>query len=114
MRRWRLPVSMFVALSFMLPLARTSAGAEKKATPDGQAIYKKQCNMCHYPDKADKKMGPGLKDLLKNQELPSSKKPATLEVVREQIEKGSRGMPAFAKKLSTEEMDSLMEYLKTL
>jgi mono/diheme cytochrome c family protein len=91
-----------------------SADEEKKAAPDGQAIYKKQCNMCHFPDKADKKMGPGLKDLLKNKELPLSKKPATAEVVREQIEKGSKAMPAFAKKLSTEEMDALMDYLKTL
>jgi len=114
MKKHGLPMMMFVAVGFILPLTVTIADEAKRAAPEGQALYKKHCNMCHFPDKADKKMGPGLKDLLKNTELPLSKKPASVEVVREQINKGSKAMPAFGKKLSAKEMDALMEYLKTL
>ncbi len=86
---------------------------------EGQASFKKNCDMCHFTDKSDKKIGPGLKDLFKNKELPESHKPATEANVREQIEKGSpeakpMPMPGFADKLSPAETDSLMEYLKTL
>jgi len=101
-----------IALGLILPLSLSSADNKKVA--DGEAVYKKNCNMCHFPDKADKKLGPGLKDLFKNKELPQSHKPVTEATVREQIEKGSKAMPGFGKKLSAEEIDSLMAYLKTL
>jgi len=101
-------------LGLLLPLTAFSTQDAKSTSPDGAAIYKKNCNMCHFPDKADKKMGPGLKDLFKNKELPQSHKPATEANVREQIENGSKAMPGFAKKLSTADIDALMDYLKTL
>ncbi|MFB3920524.1 MAG: cytochrome c [Terriglobia bacterium] len=101
-------------VGLLLPLAVYSMQESKGSSVEGQAIYKKNCNMCHFPDKADKKLGPGLKDILKNKELPQSHKPATEANVREQIEKGSKTMPAFAKKLSSADMDALMAYLKTL
>lgn len=114
MRRSRhLPLILLVAMGFVLPLTLSSADKEKQLA-DGTAVYKKNCNMCHYPDKTDQKLGPGLKDLFKNKELPQSHKPATEAVVREQIEKGSKTMPGFSKKLTSEEIDSLMMYLKTL
>jgi len=106
-------VSAAIALGLILPLGVLRADNEKKVA-DGEAVYKKSCNMCHFPDKADKKMGPGLKDLFKNKELPQSHRPVSDAVVREQIEKGSKVMPAFAKKLEPAEIDNLMEYLKTL
>lgn len=105
---------LVLTLGLLLPLAVFSMQESKSSSPDGEAIYKKNCNMCHFPDKADKKLGPGLKDLLKNKELPLSHKPATEASVREQIEKGSKAMPAFGKKLSAADLDALMAYLKTL
>ena len=114
MKPCRLLMAVLTAVNIALPLAHLSGNAEKQALSDGRALYKKHCAMCHFPDKADKKMGPGMKDLFKNKELPSSKQPATPEIVREKIAKGGKGMPAFAKKLSAEECDALMEYLETL
>jgi hypothetical protein len=70
--------------------------------------------MCHFPDKSDNKLGPGLKDLFKNKELPQSHKPVTEAAVREQIENSSKAMLGFGKKLSAEEIDNLMASLKTL
>jgi mono/diheme cytochrome c family protein len=105
---------LILTMGLLLPLAVFSTEESKSSSADGEAIYKKNCNMCHFPDKADKKLGPGLKDLFKNKELPQSHKPATEASIREQIEKGSKAMPAFAKKLSAADMDALMSYLKTL
>lgn len=106
-------ISIFT-LGLLLPLTVFSTQDSKSTPADGEAIYKKNCNMCHFPDKADKKLGPGLKDLFKNKELPQSHKPATETNVREQIEKGSKAMPAFGKKLAAADIDALMAYLKTL
>ncbi len=105
---------LVLTLGQLLSLAVFSMQESKSSSPDGGTIYKKNCNMCHFPDKADKKLGPGLKDLFKNKELPQSHKPATEPNVREQIEKGSKAMPAFGKKLAAEDIDALMAYLKTL
>jgi mono/diheme cytochrome c family protein len=101
------------AIGFMLPMAMMPADTDKKVG-DGEAVYKKNCNMCHYPDKADKKLGPGLKDLFKNKELPESHRSVSDAVVRDQIENGSKKMPGFGKKLSSDDIDNLMAYLKTL
>jgi len=98
----------------LFPLSMFSTQDSKGTSADGETIYKKNCSMCHFPDKADKKLGPGLKDLFKNKELPQSHKPATEANVREQIEKGSKAMPAFGKKLTAADIDALMAYLKTL
>ncbi|MBZ5513686.1 MAG: cytochrome c [Acidobacteriia bacterium] len=105
-------LSAMITLGLILPLSLSSADNKKVA--DGEAVFKKNCNMCHYPDKTDKKLGPGLKGLFKNKELPQSHKPATDAAVREQIENGSKTMPGFGKKLSAEEIGSLIAYLKTL
>ena len=82
----------------------------------GQALFQKNCALCHNANKAEKKIGPGLKALLQNKELPASHRPATEANVRSQIESGNvaKGMPAFGAKLSQAEIDSLMAYLKTL
>ena len=101
------------AVGFMIPMAMMPADTDKKVS-DGEAVYKKNCNMCHYPDKADKKLGPGLKDLFKSKELPESHRPVSDAVVRDQIENGSKKMPGFGKKLSSDDIDNLMAYLKTL
>ena len=105
---------MVIGLTLLLYGGKITAAGPGDAS-EGQKIFKKNCNMCHFPDKADKKMGPGLKDLFKNKELPASKKPATEDTVREQIAKGSKkGMPPFEDKLSASDVDNLIAYLKTL
>lgn len=86
------PLFKLLALSFLIAIVLaalpglSSAGKEKteKGTPaaesstaEGEALFKKNCNMCHFPDKTDKKIGPGLKDLFKNKALPESHKEAT-------------------------------------
>lgn len=79
----------------------------------GEKVYKANCDMCHFADKTDKKIGPGLKGMFAAKKLPSGK-PTTDENVRTQIEKGGKMMPGFGKKLSATDIDNLMAYLKTL
>ena len=120
-------LSLTVLAAFLVQFGAASATASKtkksKASNgnvvEGESLFKKNCNMCHYPDKTDTKMGPGLKGLFKNKELPASHRPATEAAVREQIEKGSPNakpmpMPGFAGKLSAVDMANLIAYLKTL
>lgn len=119
------------ALGFLLlalPLAALPSPKQKKASAsgspsaevkDGENLFKQNCEMCHYADKTDKKLGPGLKDLFKNKELVSNHKPVTDANVREQIEKGSPDakpmpMPGFGEKLSADQINDLIAYLKTL
>ncbi len=110
-------LTLILAIAFIVPLAVLSAGDAKKtqaAVEEGQQVFKKNCNLCHFPDKTDKKMGPGLKGLFKLKELPESHKPVDEETIRGQIMNGTKKMPGFAKKLSPEQVDSLIAYLKTL
>lgn len=115
------------ALILALPLAvfsgagakTASAAAPKGSAADGEKVFKENCNMCHYPDKAEVKFGPGLKGLFKNKELPASHRPVTESNVRAQIMKGSPDakpmpMPAFKDKLKAQQVESLIQYLKTL
>ena len=72
------------------------------------------CAVCHYRDKSDKKLGPGLKALFKNRELPQSHRPVAEVNLRAQIGKGSAALPAFGSGLSAAEISNLLAYLKTL
>jgi mono/diheme cytochrome c family protein len=115
--------SMIVALALIAPAATVSWAKGKPelspAARAGQKIFEQQCTMCHYSDQTKNKIGPGLKGVMKNKQLPFSHKPATVANVREQIEKGDpqgkpMPMPPFAGKLSAKDMSSLIAYLKTL
>ena len=99
-----------------LPGAGQPPAGTAGAVAVGKGLFQRNCALCHNADKADKKIGPGLKAVLKNKELPASHKPATEANVRAQIENGNlaKGMPAFGGKLSKAEIDSLFAYLKTL
>jgi mono/diheme cytochrome c family protein len=107
-----------------LCLALSSDAKQKSAAPQvsvaaGEKIFKKNCAMCHFADKSDTKIGPGLKGLFANKQLPLSHRPATEANVHVQIDKGSpkakpMPMPGFADKLSPADIQKLLDYLKTL
>jgi cytochrome c2 len=87
---------------------------EIKGDPEqGASLFDAQCGSCHFSDKMDARFGPGLLNLLKNETLPSSNRPATVENVRNQIVQPYRSMPAFTG-FSEKEMTDLLAYLKSL
>ena len=117
-----------LTLILIFPFALSSQTKTKKSkaahgvhssAAEGQKVFQSYCAMCHLPDDTKGKIGPGLKGLFKNNELPSTHMPATEANVREQIQKGSpeakpMPMPAFGEKLSATEIQNLLAYLNTL
>jgi cytochrome c len=78
----------------------------------GKEVFE-QCSVCHNADTDEKKIGPSLKGLFKHEKLANGKK-VTEENVREMINNGGNGMPAYADMLSKEDKDNIVAYLKTL
>jgi mono/diheme cytochrome c family protein len=84
-----------------------------KAALSGQKLFAANCSICHFPDRKDKKVGPGLLGLFTSPKLPDSGLPVTAENVRERIVNGGDKMPPF-KHLKEEELKAIVDYLKTL
>jgi len=78
----------------------------------GAAFFAQNCAICHYSDRTDTRIGPGLKDLFKNDKLPISGKPVTDESIKSQLQTPVDRMPAFVD-ITEEEFGALIEYLKT-
>ncbi|MFC2169396.1 c-type cytochrome [Acidobacteriota bacterium] len=87
--------------------------ALQQSTIRGESIFNAKCGSCHFGDKEESKAGPGLKHVLKNKSLPFSKKPATIENIKNQLKFPALGMPSF-KDLTEQELAALLAYLQTL
>jgi hypothetical protein len=81
--------------------------------PSGKKLFEANCAACHFHDRKDKKVGPGLAGLFNTSKLPDSGLPVTEENVRERIVKGGDKMPPF-KHLNEEELKGIIDYLKEL
>ena len=103
-------VSAALILSALRVTATQGAGRQQGAT----LFSEKGCAQCHYADSKDTKTGPGLKGLFSRESLPVSGGPVTEASIRDQLLTPYRNMPSFADRLSEDEIDHLIEYLKTL
>ena len=79
----------------------------------GAALFKSKCLSCHYVDKEEGKHGPSLKNILKKERLPASKRPANVDNIKKQLRTPFLAMPSFTS-LSDHEIADLIAYLKTL
>jgi cytochrome c2 len=79
----------------------------------GAALFKSKCVSCHFANKEENKHGPGLKNVLKKENLPFSKRPASVENIKKQLKTPFLTMPSFVS-LSQQEIADLIAYLKTL
>jgi cytochrome c2 len=86
--------------------------AGKGDAEKGKEVFQ-QCSVCHNADSNEKKMGPGLKGLFKQEKMTNGKKPTEANV-RAKVDEGGNGMPSYKEMLSDEEKDNLIAYLKTL
>jgi cytochrome c2 len=68
-------------------------------SPNGAKIFNKKCKMCHSVDK--KKTGPSVKAMNTDAEM-----------LRSVIANGKKMMPKYKKKLSAEEIDAVVAFLK--
>lgn len=79
----------------------------------GKNLFDAKCSFCHNAYNTETIVGPGLKGVLKNPELPASKKPATPENVANQLRKPYSDMPSFSY-LPKEDVLNIIAYLNTL
>lgn len=84
-----------------------------QAPSKGKGLFEANCAACHYHDRKDTKVGPGLLGLFKNPKLPASGRPTNEETVHEKIINGGNKMPPF-KHLKEEERAAILDYLKAL
>jgi mono/diheme cytochrome c family protein len=82
-------------------------------TTKGKDVFVSTCAGCHNPDSNEKKVGPGLKDLFKQDKLVNGKKPTEANL-KALIDAGGNGMPSYAEILTDEEKAAVIAYLKTL
>ena len=101
----------FAALPCLAPAAGDAAKG-KKIFEEGNG-GSPPCSACHNADSEEKKMGPGLKNLFKHDQLANGKKPTEANV-RAKLDEGGNGMPAYKDLLSDAERDDVIAYLKTL
>jgi mono/diheme cytochrome c family protein len=79
----------------------------------GEKIFGDNCSMCHYPDKEETKVGPGLRGLFKTKLTPARRRPVTEETIRDQVQNGGVQMPPFPH-IKGRAFSSLLAYLKSL
>lgn len=91
----------------------TKGGAAAGDAGKGKEVFE-QCGVCHNADSDEKKMGPGLKGLFKKATLADGKTKTTEQSVRQKVDQGGNGMPAYEEMLDKKEKDNLIAYLKTL
>jgi cytochrome c len=109
----RLKVCLSLAAVMGLSIAAASHAQLSPAATQGKATFDSKCAVCHSADTTDKKIGPGLKGLYARGTLADGSK-VTDESVTERIQNGKVPMPPFKDTLKPEEIQQLVEYLKTL
>lgn len=119
MKRFVSAALMFLLCAFLV-LAQAKDKAKKEVKKGGsanvavgQAQFKEKCAVCHWPDKTDKRIGPGMKGLYKRAKM-YDEKPMNDANIREIIMKGGGKMVGFEESLDAKQLDALIAYLKTL
>ena len=107
-------ISVIAAMIIVLAGLRSWVTAEKPSDLGTRLFQSKGCGGCHFTDSQEAKFGPGLKGLFDRGNLPESGRPATAENVRNQFIDPYEKMPSFAHKLTEEQVDAIIKYLKTV
>jgi mono/diheme cytochrome c family protein len=109
-------VVLFIAISGALLAARRELPWEKNHLEVGQALYRENCVVCHdvdKPQKDSKKLGPSFYQLFKREQMPMAKQPPNRAYILTRMKFGGAIMPAFAKRMTAEEMETLLDYIQS-
>ena len=102
-----LPFSALLAIALPLHAQQTPATPLTDVQKDGRRIFQQRCAVCHtLPTVVSKRYGPALyKEIVEDNE----------DNIRDVILEGREGlMPGFKYGLARAEIDSIIEYLKTV
>jgi len=87
---------------------------EKNRMQTGQALYRENCVVCHDVDAAEsKKMGPSFYHLFQREKMPFSAGKPGRSFIAGKIRAGGQNMPSFNKKLTSAEIDTLIDYMQS-
>jgi cytochrome c2 len=107
-------LSIIAVSVIVLAGLRSWVAAETPSDQGAKLFQSKGCVGCHFTDSQKTKFGPGLKGLFEREKLPESGRAVTVENVRKQFIDPYEKMPSFEDKLTEEQIDALIAYLKTL
>ena len=85
---------------------------EKNHLRIGQALYRENCVVCHDIDRAQsKKSGPSFYQLFKRTKMPIANMKPNREYIKVRVKFGGALMPAFRRRLTDREIDTLIDYI---
>jgi hypothetical protein len=87
---------------------------EKNRLKIGQAIYRENCVVCHAVDAGSpNKLGPNFYHLFQREKMPQSNAKPDRLLIAGKIRVGGKLMPSFAKKLTSSDIDAVLDYLQS-
>jgi len=107
---------VLVCGALLLALVRTLliSPGEARADEGSELFRNRGCAHCHFTDSKETKVGPGLAGLFQLDKLPMSGREVTEENVRKQLVDPYKNMPSFADRLTEQQIDQIISYLKSL
>lgn len=115
-REWFMRISLVVVMLIAAGMVEAQHKARMKATESsdvarGEEVYEKSCAICHFATSAEKKIGPGLKGIMKREKFSNGWK-VDDENLRRWIEDGGKNMPP--SRLNGEQIREMIAYVNTL
>jgi len=93
---------------------KTSSHGAGGSAARGKEVFEKKCAMCHFADKDEKKIGPGLKGLSKRGTFTVNGNKVTTEALTTWIENVDSMMPGMKDALEPAQIKDVVAYVKTL
>ena len=96
------------------PVALRPVPWEKNRLKIGQAIYRENCLVCHAVEAGNSnKLGPSFYHLFQRDKMPQSNAKPQRTLIAGKIRVGGKLMPSFAKKLTSADIDALLDYMQS-
>ena len=96
------------------PVALRPVPWEKNRLKIGQAIYRENCVVCHAVDAgSSNKLGPSFYHLFQRDKMPQSNAKPERLLIAGKIRVGGKLMPSFAKKLTSADIDAVLDYMQS-
>ena len=105
-----------IAVATCLRAAEPASTLLKSRLAIGRDLYRENCAVCHDIEKDrahSHKFGPSLNHLFKNEMLPGGHGKPSRQYVEVRIKFGGSVMPAFGKRLTQDEINTLIDYIDT-
>lgn len=96
------------------PATKSAPHISAASATRGKEVFAKKCALCHYPDRSEKKIGPGLKGISKRGTFTTNSNRVNAESLKAWIENGDSLMPPFKDTLEPAQIRDVVAYVKTL